>query len=795
MLKKRILASSMASVMALSSVSVVAFADETASSINTEAVTKAQLKEYVADLEDFIDDDLEAYGSVQSEQFEAAYEAAKAVVGNSDATADDATAAYQMLKAVKESLKMYTNEELKELVNDNKSKYDTDNKLNEDFGDLIYDSDSFKKFAAAYDAAEGSIDDDDQRVINDAYTDLENAVKGLKENKKITKAQFRTAYNAYIDLVNNFDKYESWRRGTATVGVKTGKLMDDTDAELNFEGKTVTYGELKGILYDTSKTIPASMKKTYGSKTWIKMIQIGTETTVADNIEAAYDKFIGNEKSNVTTLDSIVTAYNAAVDAVKVFEGWEVDNVKRGSKSACYDLIDSYRDKILPEVYTADTVEPVATLKTSVTGTEGDSNVVVTVTAGKVVIDCTSASMSAQEAKFSVNKDTGWLTLDPSDASKYKYDSTATIISIKKGEKLDITKYLPINATIVGNKLDTAIITAFDFEDAFKALEAVVALDESSATTKDYSAVSVIPASINDNGAVIKTSLKSAAYPLVYRALAYTLADKFPKEDEYKKKDVADLIKKANQLIDDTGDAAMFKINNAALDLARKAATEWVAKANADKTFKDDGTNLEYADGKYENGDIKGSAGGANATTVYKTLNTAYKALKDQFARYPYSYGDVADTIVEVAEGLDDGAYGTYAASIKAAATDIAFDLSTLNDFKVTENVIYDDDRNFIAYNRLDSDGTNGEKALYKKYTALLAAVEEAEKEPEAPEVVKGDLTGDGVATPEDAIMIVKAFVGEITLTDAQQAAADFNGDGVVNADDALAVVKAYVGL
>ena len=780
-MKKRIFAASMASVMALSSVSVVAFADETKADFG-EAVTKAELKEYIKTAEKFAEDKLDEYGSVQSEQFEAALEAAKVVAGKTDASDVEVVAVYQMLKAVENSLEMYTQAQLKELVESNRSKYDSKNTLNEDFGDLIWTDKTFTAFETAFDTAEGCLEEDDQRVLNDAYTELYNAEKNLEEKDKITKSQFRTAYNAYIDLVNNFNDYESWRRGKATVGVKTGELKDDNSDKLDFADKTVTYGELKDILYGSSAAIPVSMDKTYGKGTWIKFTKVSTAATVRDAVEEQYDKFITNETSNTTTNDGILQAYNACLDAVKVFKGWEVDNVKRGSYTAFNDLVESYRDDIIPKIYTAETQATLAALKTAATA----GGVVLTVANGKVTLDATSASA---DFEFSINKDTNALTLD-SDDKTYTYDANATIKTVQKGGKLDITKYLPINATIVGTDLDAACLdTANKLSVVYGVFEAVAALDKSNADKKDYT--TVIPSTMNDNNAVISTSLKSVAYPLVYRAMAYALADNFKPADEYKKADVSNLIKDANKLIDDTGDAAMFEANNAKLDKFRKAATEWVAKANAMRPKYKEGDAVTYTDGKYAEGDIDS---GATATVVYKALKAAYKDLNDQFAQYPYSYGDVAATLTTVAEGLDDGVYGSSADAIASAAESIAYDLATIDEFKVAENVIFDDDRNFIAYNRLDSKGNDAEKALFKKYKALLKAVEDAKKADE-PEVIVGDFDGDGKITANDALAVLKAYANQDTLTDAQKKAGDYNKDGIVDAKDALAILKAYAGI
>jgi hypothetical protein len=64
---------------------------------------------------------------------------------------------------------------------------------------------------------------------------------------------------------------------------------------------------------------------------------------------------------------------------------------------------------------------------------------------------------------------------------------------------------------------------------------------------------------------------------------------------------------------------------------------------------------------------------------------------------------------------------------------------------------------------------------------------------------VKGDLNGDGKLTPADVVLALRASVGGLTLTAAQQAAGDVapagHPDGVVNVTDALLLLRATVGL
>lgn len=926
MLKKRILASSLASVMALSSVSVVAFADETATVGATESVNKAELKEYVASFDSFLKADIYEYGTTQADQFQNAIDYAENVIADSDATDEDATAAYQMLKAVYDSLEVHTAEELQELIDDYKDIVDSENILNEDLDDNIYEQGSYDDFVAAYSTAESYVNSEDGRLITDAYIDLEQAKKDLEVLDSITKGEFRAVLRDFEAIATKFSSYENWRRGKVSVNPETGVNWTSGTKKKLSDAYYVTFDQLIEIVYGDSqvelyKNSDHEILNTTATKTWINT----NGSTVRDYVEDEYETFDAIQSSNKTTDVDIVGAYKAAKEAVAVFASWKADDTTRAAKANVNSLINNYRAKIVDDYCSA--------MRTLVNTAYGESGAALDAYVANseswktkkeitVVLDKETdlfvlnggAIMKPGDAAFDetkhkekkIAKDQDIMKYIPILSSEVKTDtgisgaiayvaaeadwnaanaayqtSLATLRTAKAAydaalanKPADYTSGTSVTisaiAKIVGtgndfeavtgvekggsSVTDSANATAYNnaavaLEDAYKAVAttttgthdvaatkyAAIPGTQPSATaywgaelyymlaiveqyniadkTQDISATT----NVDERAAAFLAAYTSTTTPSVYvgldvydendivavpagsrneytlinRKLTYVLNDLYPekKVDKYTKKDVANLIEKAYSLCDDTGDSEVFALYHMDVVNARKDAIDWLTAANATKGYKE-GNKVN----------------GLTATDAYNALNDEIKDLEKMYNAYPMSYGEIAELIADVAVAIDDDVYGAGTAKVKEALAKVAVGLSTL-EAKQAENQPFTYDREFVSYNRLLEGETAGvyegakykpndaEKALKANIDALNAAIEEAGKEPETPEVVKGDLTGDGVATPEDAIMIVKAFVGEITLSDAQKAAADFNGDGVVNADDALAVVKAYVGL
>lgn len=792
-MKKRIFAASMASVMALSSVSVVAFADETKADFG-EAVTKAELKELLATIEKDIDKGVyDEYGTKFGEIFTKAFEAAKLAI--EDGNDDDITAAYQVLKSVLAKKQDVTNAVLKELVGELSGKYNKGNIINDELeDDYYYEPDTWAAFANAYEEAEIACDSDNKTEVCDAYFTLYDADAALKATTQVTKTKLNEAYKAYREVIEQKNKYEDWRRGTATESVNSGS----TDiVKPDFKNTLVTFGDLFGIISGASNATTLGGKSVTG--TWIKFADT-TATELEDSIDTTFKKFMGLKTATKTANAEIVNAYNACQDAVRVYNGWKVDDVRRGSKASFEALIRTNATTLwtldLDKDGTADALAGAqdAAFFGAVPGT---------------------ATWSIKDGKIYLNNGTSSdivVKLDENSKMAYAADGKFTdgaganpkTVAVPKNGKLDVTKYMPeFNLKTAGTAylgyLDGKCKADGNFgvtlTDALQAKENIAAV-EAAKVDVDYSVnfdktangtITDVALSKEYNNimAVTAKSNSAAAYSLAYRILEYALKDIIPAPDaSYKKSDVKAYVAKANDLLKEAENSATFASESADLATALAATAEWLAAASK-KDY------VEYEAVKYTAVKTKGDIDdGATSTMVWKEIDKEYTALSKKLANFPYSYEEIVGTIADVAEGLDAKAYGNSADAVKAALEKVAYDLVTLKTATATANNPYDEDTYaFIKYNRVHKSETDSQKALVADYKALLKAVEDAGKT----EVTKGDIDGDGVVSALDALAALKFTVGKITLTDAQKAAADVDGDGEVSVLDALAILKSTV--
>ena len=403
MLRRRILASAMASVMAIGSVAVVASADDVATASATKNVkTKADLEAYLKELDSFRNNELNDYGSISSEEMQAAFDYADNVLDNADSTTDDYTAAYAMVVAVKNKLSLYSAEQLKTLIDSCKKIYESNNIYNEELGDLIYTADSYDKFYDAYDEAESVLDSSDSRLITDSYEALDSAKKGLTALGTVTKAQFRSALKEYEAALKKEFAYDSWRIGTIDTGW----------AYWGYQGQTVAWG----TLYEHAASVNADVKDAYKELDEIKAL-------------------------NKTSQVDLVDAYNACKAATVILNGFTPDEAERASKATVQKLLDKYHGRM---VFLYNTTSAINLYK-AVCDVVGKDNITVKQPINDYSFDMVSAPADDDDAfcidgaKYKVDPNGGTWSLN----DVYKLISAE--ISVKTNSKTGTTYYIPLD--------------------------------------------------------------------------------------------------------------------------------------------------------------------------------------------------------------------------------------------------------------------------------------------------------------------------------------------------------------
>ena len=835
MLRRRILASAMASVMAIGSVAVVANAETTAAA-TTQVKSRDDLKAYIDSLDSFRSSKIYDYGSVSGENFLNALEYADNVLDNTKSTVDDYTTAYAMVEAVYNKLKIYTAEELKALVNSSKSIYETNNINNEDLGDAIYTADSFSAFEEAYENAESVLNSADSRIITDAYEVLYAAKAALSPLDVVTKAQFRAALKAYETALSKEFAYDAWRVGT----------LDTGWAYWGYQDQSVAYG----TVYEHVASLKTGINDAYGEFDEIKSV-------------------------NKTTQTNIVDAYKACVAATTVLNGFKADDTNRATKANVKTLLNQYNGRLVYDYKTTD-AEKLYEAVVALLGTDKVHNRKGDKYSSNIDMKLAGVAAGADawyvvESSYTVNPN-GWTwsaSVDKKNSAEIsiKTDSkfyieltkdgyaTGNVATDKTGfdyyklinakSEVDLTDYIKVDAAsvdhdtynhfinnvndgdspkggiVIGqwgaiagaaqtmngsytNSSNEAVDTYADLGKAMELAELYLTGEK-----KDIEGNTLIE-DIDTIDAISAGSAKgsSTEWTLVYRYLKYALADKYDASYGTKTKaDVSALIDKCYELAELTGDAALFSCNHNILVTARQDAINWVKAANKIKTYKDNVTPADCT-GTIINGSLI-------ATQVYETLEGEYNKLLNDYNAFKYSFEQIYIEISEVKDSIDNGDLKATDA-LTAALENTAYYLSVVESIDVDasgtsielDNDAFTSDRQFQGFNRVYTNGDNeydlkldssttvkipkssknaaslSHANLTAAYEALLAAV----KEQTEVKTVVGDVNGDGVVNALDAAAILKA-VAAGTAIDA--AAGDYNADGVVNALDASAILKA----
>lgn len=836
MLRRRILASAMASVMALGSVAVVANAEETAAA-TTQVKTKADLEAYVKSFDSFRNSGINDYGSISGGKFIDAIEYAENVIAETKSTVDDYTVAYAMVEATYKALKIYTAEELKALIDTNKKNYESGNVYNEELGDPIFKEDGFAKFETAYEDAESVLNSSDSRIITDSYEELEAKANALSRYPVVTKAQFRTALKDYETMLQKEFKYESWRVGTMGTDWVDLKQVDNETGYWGYSGQSIAYG----ILYEHL-------------------------ASANNDINAAYEQMDEIKTLKQTSLTDIVKGYYAAVNAVAVMNAWKADDTDRASKANVQKLLDEYHSRLVFD-YNRTTANDLFDAVTTVSG--GDMKVLITINEGQATkwVDLTKAADKAEfdayvaemgnawnkfYSAYSVNPDLDgdaikvWKLTDanltvksgvqfyiPLDENgqywRVNADGTYAALTkskpdgkyklITKNVEVNLADYIAVDYTMIDHDTDNAdennILDGKDdlagwtsegvgqwgavqyttnrgFNDYYTSSAgentpvrtdlqfAVFTAEYYFNTKKDALKDSSNPIYILDTtDSLAGDSAKgsSAEWAMVYRYLRYALHDKYDTSyDLYTKKDVEKLVEDCYELAEKTGDAALFSIRHNILVDARQYALDWVKAANKDKKYKDNVSAPEL------NGDPMTS------TDVYNFLINYYNALEKEYEAFKYSFEEVYLKIADTKSAIDEGELQA-TDSLLAALESTAYYLSVAESYEdegvYIDNDAFTTDRYFQGFNRVFTGASDG----FDIATSVTTTTGKVETTP----IPKADNS----AVSKSHLNLKNAYetlVAEVKAqTEKTAVLGDVNGDGVVNALDASAILKAVV--
>lgn len=854
MLRRRIFSAAMASVMALSSVAVVAQAAETTNQVKT----KADLEELITKTygDSWRSDELSNYGSVSQQKMLDALEAADVILADTDADEEDYTVAYMMVEAVAKKLVIHSVEELKALIDDCQAIVDTNNIFNEELNDLRYTAGTFDALDEALGNAKDYVTSTSSSDITEAYETLEAAKGNLDKLNVVSKSMFQNAIKKYQDIVGDKYDYDTWRRGTMTswVDLTTGNYWA-------FGSAGVSYASF-GYYYDYILSCNAA-------------------------IQDAYEQMEAIKGLTKTSDEDIYAGYKVALDCITLYNTWSVDDVKKSTKSGLSSLINKYHGQLVYDYATSgangfDAL--LAAVKGVVVGTEKDeSGVEQDVMLGVEYMSGTNDVWST-DTLFEGGYNNGG-----NDTSK---NGVTKLLSATAVIKTDKTIYVPVNdngyydskrdiqttvagKTAVGGKFQTISakskfdlatlidVTSIDYSTAVNANAAdgrgdIAAVNNDVLDYFDYSSavanqwasntgieliyegfgwdtsnpcgIDATTAFLDDKGRqrVVDYSVKLSD--------AMTIAQLYLSGNKDAIKDATDDIK---ALMDDTGviagDASATSkeyemvyrylyyaltdnyegtkedaCSHTKADVAALIEDAWdLIEDTGDASIfgasnvalvaarKDaiEWLALAKADKKYKEytASTTATAGSyIDSTSAYHDLETAYNQLKNEYNALKYSFGEIYDYMAEVADKIDDGELDATDALL-AALEDTAYALSTVDPVTYTNDADYEDNYAFDGDREFNGNNrvvTYAEKVDDNKYQ-YIASIDAGVT------IMDGNDDGEienpthaALKTAYEALMAAVAAQAE-----AEVVLGDANGDGKVNAADAAAIAKYAVGL
>lgn len=793
MLKKRLLASAMASIMAVTSLGATAIADDAAAT--AEATTAATAVKTKADLKTLVDsystkfreETIYDYATSTGINMINALDYADLVLEDEESDDADFTAAYLMVTEVAKDLVLYSAADVKDKVAAYKKTYETENILNEERNDFIYSTDSFNTFAEAYDNA-ATLSSSDSQIVCDAYVELVNAYNNLSKLDTVSKTQYAALIKKIDKIYENSNKYEEWRRGGVSGQMDGWKTDPQTKRIANWAEYSITWGDLLGGVYKQYEgtlgqgsyngnfTKEYQYKYAFAAGWWAPVIALGD---VKDITVEKYDEISEIKTSNKTSDPEIVDVFKAATDAVAVVETFDVDSYSSARKATVTSLIKEYKGRIITTYGGVSTAVAAKANPTLV----GEVYQLINEAFGEdIFVDGKINDDGSAKVKKTLADGTKITTF----YIQYDKETGAALGIVKNAkDKVSGSYYKSVNA---GNTvylydyidIEAAYATYADIND--KGIGAALDLAYSYITDEAWgnAAMLALTSSNDDYITIAKYSGSTTEWAVIYRNLRYALDDKFPSGETHSLSEMYDALQASYDCGDKKYESAAFADELKAVVDMRAIATQFYKLAKKDSNYTT-GTSYTIEGVDY------------TSTSLYDQLakdKGVVKKFWDKVALYPTSFGDIYDTIAEAAELIDSEGY-----DLAKLVNECAYRLSIVEggDNGVNDDFTFafEGDRTFVADNRVSTAKwyENGYVASHGKlveaYNALVAGIEAAQ----TPKVTLGDVNGDGAVDMKDALVVMKVAVG--VSVEYVKEAADFNNDTAVDVKDALAIMKA----
>ena len=831
MLRRRIFSSAMASVMALTSIAVVANAEETKQTYTIDAVKDTA--DYVKTAEDLkalcdLFDDAWQLTKAEEEYTEEnlallndALAYADAVlnpaVGADPSTSADYTVAWRMVYACAIRVKevkgpCHDLADLKARLDDAKKIIDTNNIYQEEIMDRLYDADTFQNLRDVYstlvadwdyhiqiglaaDAPEGYVESLDAKEIDSAWHAIDKAINDLKTLEKVTKSDFVKAITEYQELLTKKYAYESWRRNAS---------FGPTDWR--------TYG-------DAFNTLEAADD-----------VYLITEN---------YEELIGYKNIKDTTKEDIVKAYKDCLNAIATFKTWKADSVTATTKIAVLRLMNDYSKQFAYAAYLAGQTS-CADLYDAIVEFVGEDNITTTAfdwvinddydISGKIGQNKAMILLKGKDNDVFVplDKDGKWVGSDVAPLSADNVDAKDYVEGVEG--------YQRISGTI---EFDLATLIKADFGTEGEMFHDCPLLtgDNGQSPTIEYAyylANEYIAGNFSlddaiDTRGVIDVTKElgeglGKEWDVVYRYVTYAINDHFTKlgfnevgvsGDFHNRAQIQSLLKKCYALIEETAHAPIFSAANKNLVDTCEWVQEWLGQTLADKNYKD--YKAGYIVGGVED-DIDDVKDGMylDSSTVYHLLSNnifglsddayygsatkacgsvitgAYDQLLSEYLALKLEYQDVYDMIAKVSAQIDAGEVEGNA-TVLAALNDAAFYLNAIDDVLYYQTGEYYDN---AAFNELRDKflGTNRviTNSKWDKATYIMTL------EGSIYAYSGKDANGNDVSLNDSHYNLYNAYNALVNTAAGNvvpdYAKGDVNRDGSVNVLDASAILMHLAG-